>query len=117
VWTDPLVVSVDTTSIRTLATRMTARVMWEYEDAQKTQDKSPALYKSMIGLVVFDCATERFGGAGGVSYSEDGGGGEVVSKYSISPEDAALSSPAPGTIAGDLLKFVCKQAKKSAVNN
>jgi hypothetical protein len=62
-------------------------------------------------LLVFDCRTDRYGGAGGISYSEGGGAGDVVSEYAIRPDDATLMDPSPGTVAQDLLAYVCAQAR------
>jgi hypothetical protein len=112
VWTDPLIVSLDTSSIASHAARTTARVMWDYAETQYTQGQASLPYKSMIGIIVFDCAHESFGGAGSVAYSGDGGGGEAVAQYSISPDTAALSATEPGTIGRDLLTFVCAHAKQ-----
>jgi hypothetical protein len=64
----------------------------------------------MIGVIVFDCAHESFGGAGSVAYSGDGGGGDAVAQYSISTDTAPLSVTEPGTIGHDLLTFVCARA-------
>ena len=111
VWTDPLTVSVDTTSIAAHAARITAQVLWDYAEAQTGPDDATVPFKSMIGLVVFDCVNERFGGAGSVSYSGDGGAGEAVARYSINPEKATLSTAEPGTLGHDLLVFVCARAK------
>jgi hypothetical protein len=114
VWTAPLTVSVDTSSIATHAARITARVLWDYAAAQKGSDEAAAPYKSMIGLVVFDCVNERLGGAGSVSYSGYGGAGDAVARYSISPEKAALSTAEPGTVGYDLLAFVCARARQAS---
>jgi hypothetical protein len=65
----------------------------------------------MIGVLVFDCSNELFGGASGLSYSGEAGTGELVSRFAVSPEQAPLAYPAAGTIAHDLLTFVCRQAK------
>jgi hypothetical protein len=118
-WSEPVVVSVDTSSIASAAAltdgrmtpRITARVLWDYADAQHTVAAPPAIFRSMIGVLVFDCANERFGGASGVSYSGEAGTGEAVSRYAISPDQAPLAYPAAGTLAHDLLTFVCRQAK------
>jgi hypothetical protein len=110
VWTAPLTVSLDTSSIALHAARVTARVMWDYSEAQYARGQASAPYKSMIGIIVFDCANEQFGGAGSVSYSGDGGEGDAVAQYSINPESAALSTATPGTIGHDLLTFVCAHA-------
>jgi hypothetical protein len=106
-WTNPLTVSVDTASISPHAERFTARVLWDYAEPQTTQLLPATLYRSMIGLVVFDCATLRFGGAGSVDYTGDGGDGDPVSQYSIDPDKAPLTSSKPGTIGRDLATYVC----------
>jgi hypothetical protein len=113
VWTDPLTVSVDTASIAPRAARITARVMWDYAEAQFSGGHGAAPYRSMVGTVVFDCATLRFGGAGSVSYSGDGGNGNPVGQYSIDPDSAVLSASEPGTIGGDLVAYVCAHAPSS----
>jgi uncharacterized protein YjbI with pentapeptide repeats len=110
VWTDPVTVSVDTSSIATHAARITARVLWDYADEQKAADQESTPYRSMVGTIVFDCATDRFGGAGSISYSEDGGGGKAVAQYAINPDDADLTTTEPGTVGHDLLVFVCGRA-------
>jgi hypothetical protein len=94
-----------------MTSRTTARVLWDYADVQQTVAVPPTLFRSMIGVLVFDCSNELFGGASGVSYSGEGGTGELVSRYAVSPEEAPLAYPAAGTIAHDLLTFVCRQAK------
>jgi len=50
VWTDPLTVSIDTASISAAAQAdlVTARVLWDYTNPQKTQGNSAATYRSMI---------------------------------------------------------------------
>lgn len=111
-WTDPLTVSVDTESIATRAARTTARVLWDYTQIQNTRDQTAAPFKSMIGTIVFDCAGERFGGGGSVSYSSGGGDGTPVAQYSINPDDVTLSASEPGTLGHDLLAFVCAYAKR-----
>jgi hypothetical protein len=111
-WTGPVTVSVDTSSIARHAARITASVLWDYAATQTAPDGEGAPYKSMIGVVVFDCTTEQFGGAGSVSYSGDGGGGKAVAQFSINPDKATLSAPAPGSVGHDLLAFVCGLAKK-----
>jgi hypothetical protein len=113
VWTDPLTVSVDTASIALHAARITARVMWDYAEAQVSGGHGAAPYRSMIGTVVFDCATGRFGAAGSISYSGDGGDGELVEQYAINPDKAELSSTEPGTIGNDLVAYVCAHAPPS----
>jgi hypothetical protein len=113
VWTAPLTVSLDMSSITSHAARTTARVMWDYAEAQYTQGQASPPYRSMIGVIVFDCAHESFGGAGSVAYSGDGGGGEAVAQYSINPDNAALSTTEPGTVGHDLLTFVCAHAKQA----
>jgi hypothetical protein len=112
VWTGPLTVSLDTSSIASGAARTTARVLWDYAEAQHIGGQASPPYKSMIGVIVFDCAHHSFGGAGSVAYSDDGGGGDAVAQYSINPDNAALSTPEPGTIGQDLLTFVCAHAKQ-----
>jgi hypothetical protein len=111
-WTDPLTVSVDIESISTRAARTTARVLWDYTEVQNTRDQTAAPFKSMIGVIVFDCAGERFGGAGSVSYSGDGGDGTPVAQSSLNPDNATLSASEPGTLGHDLLTFVCAHAKQ-----
>ena len=113
VWTDPPTVSVDTASITPHAPRITARVMWDYAEAQVSGGHGAAPYRSMIGTVVFDCATGRFGAAGSTSYSGDGGDGELVAQYAINPDKAELSSTEPGTIGNDLVAYVCAHAPPS----
>jgi hypothetical protein len=113
-WSEPVVVSVDTGSITARAERITARVMWDYAQPRSTRDSRTASYKSMIGLMVFDCATDRVGGAGGVSYSGDDGGGTAVAQFAISPEQAPLSATLPGTLGRDLTDLVCSRAKQNA---
>ncbi|HWJ37089.1 MAG TPA: surface-adhesin E family protein [Steroidobacteraceae bacterium] len=113
-WTAPVTVSVDTASIAAHAARITARVMWDYAETQNTRGQAAAPFKSMVGIVVFDCATKRFGGAGSVAYSGDGGDGEAVAQYAINPENAALSSTEPGTIGRDLLTYVCAHAPRAS---
>jgi hypothetical protein len=111
-WTEPLVVSIDPASIRGGASRITARVLWDYSGEQKTDDEPRRPFRSMIGLIVFDCGAERFGGAGSTSYSEEGGAGQVVAQYAINPGAATLAVAEPGTVAHDLVVYVCTQAKK-----
>ncbi len=113
VWTDPLTVSLDTSSIAARATRVTARVMWDYAEPQ-TPGGAPGLtYWSMIGIVVFDCATLRFGGAGSTSYSGHGGDGERVAGYAIDPDTAPLGPAPPGSVGRELASYVCDRAKSS----
>ena len=104
-WTDPLTVSVDTASIAPYSRWLTARVLWDYAEARDGGVTGP--YRSMVGIVVVDCATQRLGAAGATSYSGDGGDGDPVAAYSIPPEQAALSESAPGTIGRDLVSYVC----------
>jgi hypothetical protein len=111
VWTGPLTVSLDTSSIAIHAARITARVLWDYAEAQHTRSQASPPYKSMIGVIVFDCAHQSFGGAGSVAYSGDGGGGDAVAQYSINPDNAPLSTTEPGTIGYDLVTFVCARAE------
>jgi hypothetical protein len=129
-WSEPVVVSVDTDSITTHAARITARVMWDYAEPRSTRSPSTAsykstynstykstyesTYKSMIGLMVFDCATASVGGAGGISYSGDDGAGTAVSEFAISPDDAPLTATRPGTLGRDLTNLVCARAKRDA---
>jgi hypothetical protein len=115
-WTDPLTVSVDTASISTRAARTTARVMWDYTELQNTRDQTAAPFKSMIGIIVFDCAGERFGGAGSVSYSGGGGDGTPVAQYAINPDNATLSASQPGTLGHDLLTYVCAHAQQGGTD-
>jgi hypothetical protein len=112
-WTDALTVSIDTTSITPHATRVVAHVMWDYFQARTAGTAAAAPYKSMMGVLVFDCATLRFGGAGSVFYSGDGGDGDPVAQYSIDPDSAALSASEPGTIGSDLAAYVCAHAQSS----
>jgi hypothetical protein len=105
VWTDALTVSIDTTSITSRAKRVIAHVMWDYSVA--------APYKSMMGVLVFDCTTLQFGGVGSVSYSGGGGDGEIVAQYSIDPDKATLGGAEPGTIGRDLAAYVCARAPAS----
>lgn len=111
-WTDPVTISVDAASIMPNAARVTARVLWDYADAQRLPDRAQSSYQSMIGIMVFDCETQRFGGAGSVSYSGVGGRGEAIARSAIDPGDAQLSYPEPGTLGHDLLAFVCTHAGK-----
>jgi hypothetical protein len=113
-WTAPLTVSVDADSIMARNARMTARVLWDYAQPQSTRDPQAQPFKSMIGLLVFDCITLGFGGAGGESYTGEGGTGRVVSQFSISPDEVPLSQPAPGSLAHDLVAFVCAKATGSS---
>jgi hypothetical protein len=113
-WSEPVVISVDTDSISARAARITARVMWDYTEPRATVAQPSVPYKSMIGLMVFDCLTERVGGASGISYSGDDGGGDAISRFAISPDDAPLTTTAPGTIARDLTDLVCARAKRAA---
>jgi hypothetical protein len=110
VWSDPLIVSVDTASIAPRAARIIAHVMWDYAEAQTNGAAAAAPYNSMMGTIVFDCATLRFGGAGSVAYSGAGGDGEPVAQYSIDPDSAPLSASEPGTIGRDLVTYVCAHA-------
>jgi hypothetical protein len=112
-WTDALTVSIDKTSITPHATRVLAHVMWDYFEARPAGATAAVRYKSMMGVLVFDCATLRFGGAGSVSYSGDGGNGNPVGQYSIDPDSAVLSASEPGTIGGDLVAYVCAHAPSS----
>jgi hypothetical protein len=112
-WTDAFTVSVDTASIAPHTARIIARVMWDYAEAQISGGHGAAPYKSMVGTVVFDCATGRFGAAGSISYSGDGGDGELVAQYAINPDKADLSSAEPGTISSDLVAYVCAHAPPS----
>jgi hypothetical protein len=112
-WSEPVVVSVDLTSITGHAARLTARVLWDYAAAQSMAEPTGSPYRSMIGVLVFDCAGGRFGGAASVAYSLEGGQGEALARYSIEPEAAKLSIPDPGTLAQDLLDFVCGRDEKA----
>ena len=112
-WSEPVVVSVDLTSITEHAKRLTARVLWDYAAAQPTSQAAGSPYRSMVGVLVFDCAAGRFGGAGSTAYSLEGGRGEAVARYSIEPEAAKLSPPDPGTLAQDLMDFVCGRYEKA----
>jgi hypothetical protein len=113
VWTNPLTVSVDTASIAPHAARITAHVMWDYAEAQTNSAAAAPPYNSMMGIVVFDCATLRFGGAGSVAYSGRGGDGEPVAQFSIDPDSAPLGASEPGTIGRDLVMYVCAHAPHS----
>jgi hypothetical protein len=113
VWTDALTVSIDTTSITSHAKRVMAHVMWDYFEARPAGAIAAAPYRSMMGVLVFDCTTLQFGGAGSVSYSGDGGDGEVVAQYSIDPDKATLGGAQPGTIGRDLVAYVCAHAPSS----
>jgi hypothetical protein len=110
VWTDALTVSIDTTSIMSHAKQVIAHVMWDYFEARPAGAIAAAPYKSMMGVLVFDCTTLQFGGVGSVSYSGDGGDGEVVAQYSIDPDKATLGGAEPGTIGHDLVAYVCAHA-------
>jgi hypothetical protein len=111
-WTDALTVSIDKTSITPHATRVLAHVMWDYFEARPAGTTAVAPYKSMMGVLVFDCATLRFGGAGSVSYSGDGGDGDPVAQFSIDPDSAALSASEPGTLGRDLVAYVCSHVRR-----
>ncbi len=111
-WTDPVTISVDAASITPDAARVTARVLWDYATAQRLPDRADSSFQSMIGIMVFDCESQRFGGAGSVSYSGVGGRGEAIARSSIDPSDAQLSYPEPGSLGHDLLAFVCTHAGK-----
>ena len=113
VWTDALTVSIDTTSIQSHEARVLAHVMWDYFEAQTAGPIAVAPYKSVMGVLVFDCATLQFGGAGSVSYSGVGGDGDPVGQYSIDPDSAALSGSAPGTVGRDLVAYVCAHSPLS----
>lgn len=113
VWSEPVVVSIDTDSITRRAALTTVRVLWDYAIARPTRGQPSVAYKSMIGLLVFDCATARFGGAGSVSYSGDGGGGLAVARSTISPDAASLSATEPGTLGRDLTDLVCARSRKA----
>ncbi len=115
VWSDPLTVLVDTDSIEPREARVVAHVMWDYSEAQVPAAAVTVPYRSMIGLLVFDCATLRFGGAGSVSYSGNGGGGEPVGQYAIDPASAPLGASEPGTIGRELADFVCARARGAKV--
>ncbi|HLZ98676.1 MAG TPA: surface-adhesin E family protein [Steroidobacteraceae bacterium] len=110
VWTGPLIVSVDTASIERRAARIIAHVMWDYAELQTDGATAAAPYNSMMGTIVFDCATLRFGGAGSVEYSGSGGEGEAVARYSIDPDSVPLGASQPGTIGRDLVTYVCSHA-------
>jgi hypothetical protein len=112
-WTAPLTVAVDTASIAPHAARIIAHVMWDYTVAQTNYAAPAAPYSSMMGIMVFDCATLRFGGAGSVAYSGQGGEGEAVAQYSIDPDSAPLSTSEPDTIGRDLVTYVCGHARRS----
>ena len=112
-WTDALTVSIDTASIAPHARRVVAHVMWDYFEARSAGTAAAAPYKSMMGVLVFDCATLRLGGAGSVSYSGDGGDGDPVGQYSIDPDTASLSVSEPGTMARDLAAYVCARTPLS----
>jgi hypothetical protein len=106
-WTEAVTVSIDAASITPRATRVVAHVMWDYFEARTSGAAASAPYKSMLGTLVFDCAALRFGGAGSVFYSGDGGDGEAVGEYSIALDSAALGASEPGTIGRDLVAYVC----------
>ncbi len=110
--TDPVIISVDAASITPDAARVTARVLWDYASVQSLPDRADSSYQSMIGIMVFDCDGQRFGGAGSVSYRDVGGRGKAIARSSIDPSDAQLSHPQPGTLGHDLLAFVCTHAGK-----
>jgi hypothetical protein len=111
-WTDPVIISVDAASITPDAARVTARVLWDYAAVQSSSDQADSSYQSMIGIMVFDCDSQRFGGAGSVSYSGVGGRGEAIARSSVDPSEAQLSYPEPGSLGHDLLAFVCTHAGK-----
>jgi hypothetical protein len=111
-WTDPVTISVDAASITPDAARVTARVLWDYAAVQRLADRGGSSYQSMVGIMVFDCESQQFGGAGSVSYSGVGGRGEAIARSSIDPGDAQLSYPEAGTLGHDLLAFVCTHAGK-----
>lgn len=112
-WTNPVTVSVDTASIAPHAERFIARVLWDYAEPQITGVDAAAPFKSLVGIVVFDCTTLRFGGAGSIAYSGDGGDGDLVAQYAIDPDQAPLSTSEPGTIGRDLATYVCDHAPRS----
>jgi hypothetical protein len=116
VWSDPVVVSVDTSSIAAHGGRITARVMWDYAALQRPEPAAAA-YRSMIGTLVFDCKTEGFGGAGSVSYTGMGGRGDPIGHYAINPDQAPLTHTEPGTVGHDLLTFVCAHPAKLALES
>jgi len=111
-WTDPLTVSVDTASIEMHAALVMARVLWDYTVARTSEGPVAAQYRSMVGTLVFDCATGRLGAAGGIDYSDSGGDGETVAQYAIAPELAPLSPTHRGTIGNDLVEYVCEHASR-----
>jgi hypothetical protein len=115
-WTDPLTVSIDRASIEPHAARVTARVLWDYTLAQTTDGPAAALYRSMVGTLVFDCATDRVGAAGSTDYSGSGGDGEAVAQYAVNPDSATLSPTEPGTIGNDLVAYVCAHVKRRLAN-
>ena len=95
------------------AARIIAHVMWDYTEAQTNSAAAAAPYSSMMGILVFDCVTLRFGGAGSVAYSGLGGDGEAVAQFSIDPDSAPLGTSEPGTIGRDLVTYVCAHAPQS----
>lgn len=109
-WTAPLTVSVDTASIANQGARLTARVLWDYAEPRTTGEPAATSYKSMIGVLVFDCATLSLGGAGTESFSDEGGEGRAVARYWANPDNARLGAPLPGTLAHDLVTYVCAHA-------
>jgi len=111
VWTDPLTVSIDTASITATPAGVTARVKWDYSDEQKTLNAAATPFRSMLGVVAFDCASGGFGAVSGTSYAGDDLSGAIVAHYAMRPDEAALSNPAPGTIGQDLVSFVCEAVK------
>jgi hypothetical protein len=115
-WSDPLTVSVDTASIEPHAARVTARVLWDYTLAQSTNGPGGADYRSMVGTLVFDCATEWFGAAGGTDYSGSGGDGEAVAHFGVDPDAATLGPTEPGTIGNDLVEYVCAHVRQRLAN-
>jgi hypothetical protein len=114
IWTDPLTVSIDTASITTAAARTTARVKWDYSDERTTLDAAATPYRSMMGVVAFDCSSGRFGAVSGTSYAGDDLSGPIVAHYAIRPDQAELSNPAPGTIGQDMVSLVCSAAANAA---
>jgi len=114
VWTDPLTVSIDTASITAASARFTARVKWDYSDEHTTLDAAAIPYRSMMGVVAFDCSSGRFGAVSGTSYAGDDLSGAIVAHYAILPDQAELSNPAPGTIGQDMVSLVCAAAANAA---
>jgi hypothetical protein len=81
----------------------------EYGSVQTTDDVPAKNYSKTMELDYFDCAKRQNAAVQGIYYGEDGG---VVKSESIELRRVRFVDPPPGTVAEDLINFVCKKLRK-----